>query len=293
MKTPTDAAGSPGATAALLNSGLDFVFCDLWTITLNGGGVVRWSGAQIPITFNGDTWVLGPAIDRGKISTKRGVEVSTVEMTLIAGPGDLINGTPLLAFIRASGLDGARVRLDRAYLANWTAPVTGTLNKFQGRVTSIKDISRTEATVTISSDLVLLNVGASTDYFQAPCLNSLYDASCSMVQAAFTTTGAVTGSPTTTAFDTGLAAADGYYTQGQISFTSGANAGIARTIKSYTNASGAIQLVLPLPASPAAGDAFTVAAGCDLTMATCQARFNNLIHFRGQPFTPPPETIYG
>ena len=107
------------------------------------------------------------------------------------------------------------------------------------------------------------------------------------------TTGAITGAPTTTAFNTGLAATDGYYTQGQITFTSGANAGITRTVKAYVQASGAISLVLPLPAAPAAGDAFAIAAGCDLTMATCQGRFSNLIHFRGQPFTPPPETIYG
>jgi len=293
MKTPVDAAGQPGATVALLNSGIDFVFCDLWTVTLNGGAVVRWSGAQIPISFNGNTWALGPAIDRGKISTKRGVEVSTVDMTLIAGPADLINGTPLLAFIRASGFDGARVRLDRAYLPSWSAPVVGLVNKFQGRVTSIKAISRAEATVTISADLVLLNVGASTDYFQAPCLNSLYDGACTLAKSAYTTTGAITGAPTTTAFNTGLAATDGYYTQGQITFTSGANAGITRTVKAYVQASGAISLVLPLPAAPAAGDAFAIAAGCDLTMATCQGRFSNLIHFRGQPFTPPPETIYG
>jgi uncharacterized phage protein (TIGR02218 family) len=293
MKTPTDAAGQPGATAALLNSGVDFVFADLWTLTLNGGGVVRWSGAQIALTFNGDTWALGPVIDRGKITTKRGTEVSTVDMTLMAGPGDLINGTPLLAFIRASGFDGARVRLDRAYMTAWGAPIVGTINKFQGRVTSIKNISRTEATVTISSDLVLLNVGASTDYFQAPCLNSLYDVSCTVSKPAFTTTGAVVGAASTTGFSTSLTAPDAYYTQGQITFTAGANAGISRTIKSYANAAGQIQLVLPLPAAAAAGDAFTIAAGCDLTMATCQARFNNLIHFRGQPFTPPPETIYG
>ena len=214
-------------------------------------------------------------------------------MTLIAGPADLINGVPLLAFIRASGFDGARVRLDRAYLPNWSAPVVGLINKFQGRVTSIKNISRTEATVTVSSDLVLLNVGASTDYYQAPCLNSLYDGACTVNKAAFTTTAAVAGTPTVSAFDSGLTAADDYYTQGQITFTSGANAGVTRTVKSYAQASGAITLVLPLPAQPAAGDAFTIAAGCDLTMATCSGRFNNLIHFRGQPFTPPPETLYG
>ncbi len=293
MKTPIDATGSPGATVALLNSGHDFVFCDLWTLTLSGGGQVFWSGAQIPIPFNGTTWVLGPAIDRGKISTKRGVEVSTLEMQIHANAGDLINGTPLLAFLQARGLDGARVRLDRAYMPSWSSPVTGTINKFQGRVTSIKGVSRTEANVTVSSDLVLLNVSASPDFYQAPCLNTLYDTSCGLSQAANTTSGAITAAPSVSGFDTNLTAADSVYAQGLINFTSGANNGVARSVKAYANASGAIQLVVPLPAMPAVGDTFTIAKGCDLTMATCQSRFNNLIRFRGQPFTPPPETIYG
>ena len=199
----------------------------------------------------------------------------------------------MLPFIRGSGLDGARVRLDRAYLTAWTPPhaVVGTVNAFQGRVTSIKDISRSDATVTVSSDLVLLNANVTPDYFQAPCLNSLYDSACTLNKASYTTPGAVTGASATTGFNTNLAAVDGYYTQGQITFTSGVNSGLTRTIKSYLNASGAITLAFPLPNAPGSGDGFTVAAGCDFTMATCSGRFSNLIHFRGQPFTPPPEVL--
>ena len=291
MKTPVDASGSPGGVVALLNSGDNFVFCDLWTITLNGGGQVLWSGAQVPVTFNGQTWPLGPAIDRGKITARRGVEVSTVEMQVSAGPEDLINGVPLLAFLQARGFDGARVRLDRAYMAAWGAAVTGTINKFQGRVTSIKSISRTEANVTVSSDLVLLNISASPDFYQAPCLNTLYDSACTVSQAANTDHGQVTGSPTVSGFSTSLTAADGIYAQGLIAFSSGANQGVSRSVKSY--AGGVVQVAPPLPAAPAVGDQFSITKGCDLTMATCQSRFDNLRYFRGQPFTPPPETIYG
>jgi len=46
----------------------------------------------------------------------------------------------------------------------------------------------------------------------------------------------------------------------------------------------------PLPFAPAFGDAFTVYAGCDRTLATCQGRFNNKANFRGFPFVPPAET---
>ena len=49
----------------------------------------------------------------------------------------------------------------------------------------------------------------------------------------------------------------------------------------------------PLPYVPTSGDAFTAAQGCDHTMATCSAKFNNLPNFRGYPFVPPPQVMTG
>ena len=54
-------AASP-ALIALLNSGADFQMVDLWTITLVGGAVLRWSGGDVPIVSGGHTYALGPMI---------------------------------------------------------------------------------------------------------------------------------------------------------------------------------------------------------------------------------------
>jgi uncharacterized phage protein (TIGR02218 family) len=78
------------------------------------------------------------------------------------------------------------------------------------------------------------------------------------------------------------------YTNGKIVFASGPNAGIAATIRHSTAAS--LLLSYPLPAPPNAGDEFTASFGCDKTMATCIARFNNIAHFLGFPYVPPPES---
>jgi uncharacterized phage protein (TIGR02218 family) len=134
---------------------------------------------------------------------------------------------------------------------------------------------------------VLLNVNMGPDVFQAGCLNTLYDGACQAVKATYTHTGSVSGSGgTTLSCATNLTAADGYYTQGYVTFTSGANAGLSRAVSTYVNASGALTFAYPLPFAPAGGDTFSAFAGCDKTMATCTARFSNLLHFRGQPFTP-------
>ncbi|MDR3508437.1 MAG: DUF2163 domain-containing protein [Caulobacteraceae bacterium] len=291
MRTPTDATGQAGATVALLNSGADFVMADLYTLTLSGGLVLRWSGAAIPISFNGATWGLGPVLERGKISHKIGVEVSTLDVTVSANAGDLINGVHLIPFVRGNGLDGATFRLDRAFLPDWSSPVTGIVNDFSGRVTSIKNISRSEFELTVSSWTVLLNVNMGPDLFQTQCLNTLYDANCAVSKAALAVSGAVSATGAVSSFNTNLTAADGRYSQGQIVFTSGANAGLSRAVKSYAQVGGVVSLVLPLPYAPAVGDGFTIYPGCDLTMATCSTKFANLANFRGQPFVPTAETI--
>lgn len=323
MRTPIDAAGTPGATVALLNSGAPFVMADLYTLTLSGGGVVRWTGHSQSLTFNGNTWAAGPVLARGAISHKIGTQVSTLEITLAASLSDLINGTPIIPFIANKGLDGAQLKLERAFMPVWYAPeidltidpagdnlltdttgdvlmvsaahgavITGTLIDFAGFVTSVKNVTRSSATITVSSGMVRLNVNMGPDLYQAPCLNVLFSGPCGLVRSSFAVSGAVAGAATQTAFNTNLTAADGYFSQGVILFTSGANSGVQRAVRSHVNASGALTMTFPLPVAPTAGDTFTAWPGCDHTLATCKAKFgaDNSIHFRGQPFIPVPET---
>lgn len=292
MKTPIDAAGHPGATLALLNSGADFQMADLWTITLNGGAVIRWHGAGLsaPLTFNGAAYLAGPAIDRGKISTKLGLEVATLDVTVSAGSTDLINGAPLIPFAQGRGFDGATVVLYRAFIPAWGEPITGVVIAFSGRVTELKDVSRAKFTMTVSAWTVLLNVNMGPDVFQAGCLNSHYDADCGLTPT--NVAGAVSAGATTLALGTTLTNPDGYFAKGTITFTSGPNTGQQRAIASFANAGGLISVAFPLPHAPGAGDAFNAARGCQLTMADCTAQ-SNLIRFRGQPFTPPAITVAG
>jgi uncharacterized phage protein (TIGR02218 family) len=288
MKTPID-NGSPGATLALLNGVADFQMVDLWAIRLNGGATVYWHGAGIntSLTFNGHAYGAGPTIDRGKISTKLGIEVATLDVVFSAAPADLINGVPLIPFVQGRGFDGATVVLHRGFLPAWGQPIAGAVIDFSGRVTQIKDVSRTRFTMTVSAWTVLLNVNMGPDVFQAGCLNSHYDAACGLTPT--NVSGTVSAGAGTTAFATSLSNPDHYFDKGVITFTSGANAGLSRAISTYAHGSGAITVAFPLPSPPANGDSFNAVRGCLLTMADCSAQ-SNLIHFRGQPFTPPAVT---
>lgn len=279
------------ALLALLNSGEDFERADLWTITLNGGTVLRYSGEDQALVANGNGFALGPAMKRGSITTKRGLEVATLTLTIIAGDEDAINGVPLVQFAAGHGFDLANVSLDYGYTPEWGAPIVGTINAFTGRVTSIDSIVGNQINLTISAWTVLLNANMPTNIYQVGCIHTVYDSGCGLDPAAFSASSTVGAAPTRTGFASGLTGVAGRYAQGRVVFTSGPNAGLSATVKS-NDAGGNFVLITPLPASPLPGDGFTAYAGCDQTSATCQGRFNNLLRFRGFEFIPAPETAY-
>lgn len=86
-----------------------------------------------------------------------------------------------------------------------------------------------------------------------------------------------------------LVSTSGFYALGVITFTSGVNAGLKRSI--LGNTGGTLNLKTGLPQACAVGDAAYVTPGDDKTKQTCQYKFQNLIHFAGYPHVPPPESV--
>ena len=82
----------------------------------------------------------------------------------------------------------------------------------------------------------------------------------------------------------------GYFTQGVITFTSGALNGVSQVITDYQIVSGygVITTAPPLPSAPVSGVSITCVPDCDKTQARC-ASYGNLIHFAGNPYVPLPE----
>ena len=78
--------------------------------------------------------------------------------------------------------------------------------------------------------------------------------------------------------------AAGYFSGGEVVWLTGANAGRRMEIKEFSNKQ--FTLVLPMPNNVAVGDTFNAIAGCDKTIGTCVAKFNNAVNFRGEPYVP-------
>ncbi len=282
---------SPDLVAYLQNT-TQFLFADCFTLTLRTGTQLFVCDRDIPITVAGTVFAAnGIRVSGLKYAIKIGVDVDEQDITIAASSADLIDGVPFLVALRRGVLDGATIQRDRAFFTAWTAPAIGSVTLFHGRVSTVDKIGRTEASLKVKSDLVLLDTDMPRNLYQPSCLHTLYDAGCSVDRAAHTATGAVqAGSTVARIVWTGATA--GTYDQGTLVFTSGANAGVQVTIKT-SDSSGNLTLSYPLDAAPGVGDGFTISAGCDHSTGSGGClKFSNLPNFRGFPFVPPPETAY-
>ncbi len=284
---------SAGALAALLASGAPLQKCDLYTLTLPTGAVVRWTSADHAMTVGGHTFNLGPGIERSQCSWSLDVSVDTLTMSLYtdAARPCTIGGLPLLAYIYRGGLQRAQVRLERAFWGAGDPGPIGTLEWFTGTVAEIPILDRHQAQLSIKSGLQALNIQVPREMFQASCLRTVYDAECLVNRTDFTHSGLATSATSLgrTVFSTNLSQATGYFDLGTITITSGANDGVQRSVKSQVG--GVITVLSPLPAPMAVNDAFDIVPGCDGLQSTCSGKFNNLPRFKGMPYIPQAETI--
>lgn len=297
MRTPLWET-SAGALAALLNARGPLNKADLYTLALAGGTVLRWSGSDVALSGNGLTWSLGPGLSRSRVRFTVGVEVDAITVTLTdIGGATTINGQALIPFIRAGGLANARLQLERAFWGPAATQPVGALLWFVGRVAEISRIDRHHAQISVRSNLELLDVMIPRDLYQAGCLNTLYDSACGVVRASYTVSGTAVGATDALriTFDPSLAQTAGWFNLGVITFTSGANAGISRTVKSYS--SSALTVLQPWPFPVAPGDAFSIYPGCDKSQTGTNgcAKFystaNVALRFRAHPYVPVAETV--
>jgi uncharacterized phage protein (TIGR02218 family) len=277
----TNAMTSPDAPVA---------FAECFTFNTTTGTQYAWTNVDYPVTYNGSTFLAnGPLVQGLKYRGSVGLEVDKQQITIAARPTDTINGAPFLIALRDGAFDGAPVYRDRVFLTSPNGSVVGGIRMFQGRVSTVDTVGRTSATLTVASDLVILDYDMPRNLFSPTCLHTLYDSGCGVIRGTYSVSGVVGAGSTSNQINFSGALAG--HAQGSIVFSSGANANVRATVKSV-NPGASLTLMYPLPFAPATGDAFTVAFGCDHTQSTCQNTFDNLANFRGFPYVPPPQLAY-
>ena len=110
---------------------------------------------------------------------------------------------------------------------------------------------------------------------------------CKLSAAAFTVSGTITSVTNGGEFsDSARSEADDYFGNGEIIFTSGENAGLARrNVGSFS--SGTIKTNLPFYYLPQVGDSYTMIAGCRKRgKEDCTGKFSNRKRFGGFSYVP-------
>ncbi len=275
-----------------------FYYATLFTFTLKGGTVLRYTDGDTNIVADGETYLCGGQDDalvnagdnRVSIAWHIGLQVDNVTFDVLPRAGT-VAGTPWLQALRLGAFDGAEVKVEYAFMPTYGDTSVGTVVAFTGLVAEV-NADRAKATFEVNSHLELLDRDMPRNLFQPGCTNTLFDTGCALLKASYTSTGTASGGTFTQFTTTSLAQAAGYFGLGVVTFTSGPNAGFSRTVKIHTKAgsTSTITLLSPLPAAVASGNTFTIYPGCDKTQSTCTAKFNNLANFRGYPYVPINET---
>lgn len=281
-----------GPLLTLLGASSQFYMAEVLTITLLGGAALYYTTLDTDVSWNGHTFSSsGLLLTRSKITQVRGLEVDELQIEVYPTTAQ-IGGIGFLAAVSNGALDGATAKLERVYYPAWGQAATGGYTLFTGLVSDI-ELGRTYATIKVSSQIELLQSVWPNLVYQPGCAWKLYSLGCGASKASFTVSSTVkAGTLTVNGFSTNLTQPDDYFDLGVITFTSGNNSGITRTIKNFLHANGIVNLVLPLSKLPVAGDGFTIYPGCDHSLATCTNKFSNSSNFRGFPYIPVPETAY-
>jgi uncharacterized phage protein (TIGR02218 family) len=297
------------ALAAYLGANDTVIVADLYTFALADGTVLRYSGwttpFQIPgtsfpsgsLNYNAVTYTgfaLGPRFGRSKVTTKIGVQPTELDIEVLAGAGDFVGAFPFTEAVRVGLFDGATVELDRLFAppqmnAAQLDTSLGAVVWFYGRVADT-DVGRSKTLIKVKSLMNLLAIQQMPRrLYQAACSHVFGDAMCGFDRSTRAATISALAGSSQAAIVTSLAPSPAtLYDQGTITALSGINAGQTRNV--VTLASSTVTLLKPFLSPVAAGDTFRLLPGCDHTVATCNTVFNNLAHYGGMPYIPPPET---
>jgi uncharacterized phage protein (TIGR02218 family) len=268
------------ALAAHLATG-STTLCWCWRLSRRDGIRQGFTDHDRDLVFDGTTFEAAAGFTASEIRDQVGLSVDNLEVT------GAVSSERLAEADLAAGLyDDASVEIFRV---NWQNPAERVLM----RAGSLGEVKR-------SGPAFAAEIRGLAHYLQQPrgrvfqytCDADLGDQRCTidLGNPALTGTGAIVSAASARRFTaSGLDAFESeWFTQGLVTFTSGAASGQKLEVKRHTSVSGVVTLELWQPAREplAAGQTFSVTAGCNKHLDTCKAKFANAINFRGFPHMP-------
>jgi uncharacterized phage protein (TIGR02218 family) len=269
VKTP------PAGIAAQYASGTPTLAAAL-KIARTDNQVFGFTSADADALIGGVLYKASPGLDLTNVQTSAGLAVDNLELTT------LDDGT---LFTKADVLDGIwRNAAFTLFRYNWANLADGIDTLLTGTLGD-GDLRRST---------IVFELRGLQQYLQQPvgdvssptCRARLGDARCTKDLTAFRFTGTVTAAGQQTFTASAMAQATDYFTDGQIDWLTGANAGRSRRVKTHVSG-GVFTLALPMLLTVAVGDTFRATAGCTKRpVEDCGAKFSNILNFQGEPHRP-------
>ncbi len=269
----------PSALQDKLDGGVT-TLAHCWLITRNDGVVQGFTDHDRDIVLDGVTCRAGSGLDASEVTQNFGSAVDTSEFS-----GALADDSLNEDDLAAGRYDGAAVAL---WLVDWSEPALrvllakGTLGEVKREGPAFTAELRGLSQQLAENTGRLYATACSADVGDARCkvdlTNVVYFAIGTVVTVNATSSIAVSGIDD---FN------DGWFTGGKLTFTSGANNGLAVEVKTHSKGDTiTLNLWQAMPQAIAEGDGFTLTAGCDKQFATRRNKFANVANFRGFPHIP-------
>ena len=249
--------------------------CWCWKITRRDSAVLGFTDHDVSLNFGGVTFAAATGFTAGELQSSADLSVDNLSVI-----GALSSASLNEADLAAGLFDNAAIEIWRV---NWAAPKQRVLMR-SGSLGEVKR-GRTAFEAEVRGLAHALNQPVGR-VFGHGCDAVLGDGRCTAAITRVTGTAAtVTDARRFTALGF-TAYASGWFSDGKLTFTSGANAGRAVEVKRHTlsGASAAFELWQAMSELIVAGDGFTVTPGCDRSFATCKTKFVNAANFRGFPY---------
>jgi uncharacterized phage protein (TIGR02218 family) len=270
----------PPALQEKLASGVT-TLCRCWRIARRDGVVLGFTDHDEDVTLDGTLCRAGTGLTGSEVTARLGLSVDGSEIS-----GALNDDSLSEADLAAGRYDAAAVELS---LVDWSEPSLfvllskGTLGEVRREGAAFSAEMRGLADRLNEPSGRLYTATCSADLGDSRCAIDLSDPT-------FLGSGTVTVMNGTSSFlASGLDAfVDAWFTAGKLTWTGGANAGLAVEVKGHRLVADGVSLTLwqAMPEPIADGDTFSVTAGCDKRFETCRDRFDNVVNFRGFPHIP-------
>lgn len=243
-----------------------------WSVKRKDGTTLYFTELDRDLVVDGNTYKASDSMSPTAVTSQAGLAVDNLEFE-----GMLSSSAITEADMLSGKYDHAEITI---FMVNYADPVMGKLHLKTGWLGEVTlQGGQFTAELRGLSSRLQQTIG---EVYTNTCRAKLGDGRCGVNLAGFTFTGTVTVVEAAHAFtDSSKAQASGYFANGLITFTSGANDGFSMEVRDY--AAGRFGLFLPMPNAIEVGDAYTVIAGCDKTFGACVSKFNNALNFRGEP----------